>query len=179
MKRCSWVNLNNPLYVAYHDEEWGVPIYDDYKLFELLVLEMFQAGLSWECILNKRDNFSTCFDNFDYEKISKYDEDKVNELMQDKGIIRNRKKIEATINNAKIFIDIIKEYGSFSKYIWGYTKGSVLKGIYKTSNSLSDEISESLKKQGMKFVGTTIIYSYLQAIGIINDHEKSCNFSHS
>ena len=174
MNRCKWVNLDNPLYVKYHDCEWGVPKYDDRELFELLILEIFQAGLSWECILNKRDNFRLSFDNFDIDKIIKYDEVKINELMQDKGIIRNRRKIEATIGNAIVFKNIVKEYGSFSKYIWGYTNNRVLNGIYMTKNELSDQISKDLISRGMKFVGSTIVYSYLQAIVIINDHDKNC-----
>ena len=174
MNRCKWVNLDNPLYVKYHDCEWGVPKYDDHELFELLILEIFQAGLSWECILNKRDNFRLSFDNFDIDKIIKYDEVKINELMQDKGIIRNRRKIEATIGNAIVFKNIVKEYGSFSKYIWGYTNNRTLNGIYMTKNELSDQISKDLINRGMKFVGSTIVYSYLQAIGIINDHDKNC-----
>lgn len=174
MKRCKWVNLDNKLYVDYHDTEWGIPKYDDKYLFELLILEMFQAGLSWECVLNKRYNFRMAFDNFDYEKISNYDEDKFNELLNNKGIIRNKLKIKASINNAKVFINIINEYGSFSNYIWGFTNNEIIYNCIVTHNELSDKISKDLKKRGMKFVGTTIIYSYLQAIGIINDHEKNC-----
>ena len=175
MIRCSWVNLNNPLYVNYHDFEWGIPKHDDHELFELLILEMFQAGLSWECILNKRDNFRKSFDNFDIDKIIKYDTNKINYLMQDKGIIRNKRKIEATINNAIIFKSIQKEYGSFSVFIWSYTNNKTLSGIYKTKNELSDKISHDLELRGMKFVGSIIIYSYLQAIGIINDHDENCD----
>ena len=175
MKRCFWVNMDNPLYVLYHDNEWGVPKYDDYELYELLILEMFQAGLSWETILNKRDNFRKAFDNFDWNKIVNYDEDKINELMQDKGIISNRRKIEATINNTKIFMDIQKEYGSFAKYIWSFTNNQVIITDSKVvSNELSDIISKELRKRGMKFVGTVIVYSYLQAIGVINSHEPVC-----
>lgn len=176
MNRCSWVN-DNPLYIKYHDEEWGVASYDDKFLFEMLLLESFQAGLSWECILNKRENFRDAFDNFDYNKISKYDENKINELINNKGIIRNKLKINAAINNSKIFIKIQKEYGTFSKYIWSFTNNKIIihngSKLY-TRNSLSDRISEDLKKRGMKFVGTVIIYSYLQAIGMINDHEIDC-----
>ena len=175
MKRCFWVNMDNPLYVDYHDNEWGVLKYDDHELYELLILEMFQAGLSWETVLNKRENFRRAFDNFDWNKIANYDEDKINELMQDKGIIRNRGKIEATINNTKIFMDIQKEYGSFSNFIWQFTdKKIVYLDISITHNELSDNISKILKKMGMKFVGTIIIYSYLQAIGVINSHENTC-----
>lgn len=179
MKRCFWVNLNNPNYVSYHDNEWGVITHDDHELFELLILEGFQAGLTWECILNKREYFRFAFDNFDYKKISLYDSNKINELMNNKDIIRNRLKITSTIINSKVFMDIQDEFGSFDKYIWSFTnnKQIVHKGrrIY-THNSLSDRISKDLKKRGMKFVGTTIIYSYLQAIGIINDHDLDCDF---
>ena len=137
---------------------------------------MFQAGLSWECILNKRDSFRDAFDNFNYEKISNYDEEKINELMNNKDIIRNKLKIRASISNAKIFMDIRKEYGSFSNYIWGFTNNEIIYNCMVTHNELSDKISKDLKKRGMKFVGSIIIYSYLQAIGIINDHEKDCYF---
>lgn len=175
MKRCKWVNLDNKLYVDYHDFEWGIPKYDDDYLFELLILEMFQAGLSWECILNKRESFRKCFDNFDYMKISNYDDVKINELLNNKDIIRNKLKIKASINNAKVFINIINEFGSFSNYIWNFTNKKV---IYNNGlvikNELSDKISKDLKMRGMKFVGSIIIYSYLQAIGIINDHELDC-----
>lgn len=179
MKRCNWLNLNNDLYVHYHDEEWGVPHYDDSYMFEFLILESFQAGLSWETILNKRENFRCAFDNFDYHKISNYKEEKINELLNNPGIIRNKLKIKAAINNAKVFIEIQKEYNSFSNYIWSFTNNQVIKNIddnFKTSSELSDKVSKDLIKRGMKFVGTTIIYSYLQAVGIINDHELSCDF---
>ena len=175
MKRCVWVNMDNPLYVDYHDNEWGVPKYDDHELYELLILEMFQAGLSWETILNKRENFRKAFDNFDWNSIVNYDEDKINELMQDKGIIRNRKKIEATINNTKVFLNIQREYGSFANFIWSFTDNKVIITDSKVvSNELSDTISKELRKRGMKFVGTVIIYSYLQAVGVINSHEDNC-----
>ena len=174
MQRCKWCNLDNPLYVKYHDEEWGEPAYDDKDLFELLILESFQAGLSWECILNKRENFRHAYDNFDIDKIVCYDEAKINELKENKGIIRNKLKIKASINNAKIFKKIEKEYGSFSKYIWSFTNNQIIYEIGKTSSELSDKISKDLKKRGMTFVGTTIIYAYLQAIGIINSHDENC-----
>lgn len=174
MQRCKWCNLDNPLYVKYHDEEWGEPTYDDKDLFELLILESFQAGLSWECVLNKRENFRHAYDNFDIDKIVCYDETKINELKQNPGIIRNKLKIKASINNAKIFKKIEKEYGSFSKYIWGFTNGKIIYETNKTSSKLSDQISKDLKKKGMTFVGTTIIYAYLQAIGIINSHDENC-----
>ena len=181
MNRCKWVNLNNKKYIEYHDNEWGVPVYDDQKLFEMLLLESFQAGLSWECILNKRDYFKEAFDNYNPNIIIKYNEDKIDELLSNKNIIRNRRKIEATINNAKIFLKIKKEYGSFSNYIWHFTNGKIIKNTndsFQTTSPLSDTISNDLKKRGMKFVGSTIIYSYLQAIGIINDHELNC-FKHN
>ena len=175
MKRCFWVNMDNPLYVDYHDFEWGVPKYDDHESYELLILEMFQAGLSWETILNKRENFRKAFDNFDPQKIVNYSEDKINGLMQDKGIIRNRRKIEATINNTKIFLNIQKEYGSFANFIWNFTDNKVIITDSKVvSNELSDTISKELRKRGMKFVGTVIVYSYLQAIGVINSHDNDC-----
>ncbi len=174
MQRCKWCNLDNPLYVKYHDEEWGEPTYDDKELFELLILESFQAGLSWECILNKRENFRHAYDNFDIDKIVCYDETKINELKENKGIIRNKLKIKASINNAKIFKKIEKEYGSFSKYIWSFTNNKIIYEIGKTSSELSDKISKDLKKRGMTFVGTTIIYAYLQAIGIVNSHDENC-----
>ena len=178
MNRCHWVNMNNPLYIKYHDEEWGVPSYEDNYLFEMLLLESFQAGLSWECILNKREFFRKAFDNFDYKKIARYDEKKIEELKNNKDIIRNKLKIKASINNAKIFMDIQKEYESFSKYIWHFTNNKIIKNRgdeIRTTSSLSDKISKDLQKRGMKFVGSTIIYSYLQAIGIINDHENNCS----
>ena len=174
MQRCKWCNLDNPLYVKYHDEEWGEPTYDDKELLELLILESFQAGLSWECILNKRENFRHAYDNFDIDKIVCYDETKINELKENKGIIRNKLKIKASINNAKIFKKIEKEYGSFSKYIWSFTNNQIIYEIGKTSSELSDKISKDLKKKGMTFVGTTIIYAYLQAIGIVNSHDENC-----
>lgn len=177
MKRCKWVDLKNQRYIEYHDNEWGIPSYEDSYLFEMLLLESFQAGLSWITILNKRENFRKAFDEFDVLKISNYDENKINDLMNNKGIIRNRLKINAAIQNAKIFINIQNEYGSFSNYIWKFTNYQIIKNEddqIKTTSKLSDEISLDLKNKGMKFVGSTIIYSYLQAIGIINDHEKEC-----
>ena len=182
LKRCRWVNLNNETYIKYHDEEWSIKSYDDKYLFEMLLLESFQAGLSWECILNKREHFKEAFDNFDYNKISKYGDDKINELLENKKIIRNKLKIKAAIINSKIYIDIQKEYGSFSNYIWSFTNRKQIihsgKKTY-TRNNLSDKISNDLKKRGMKYVGTVIIYSYLQAIGVINDHDYDCDFRNS
>ena len=172
--RCKWCNLKNPNYIAYHDNEWGVPVYDDHVLFEMLILESFQAGLSWECVLNKREAFRETFEQFALDKVCAFDEDKINELLQNKQIIRNKLKMNAAINNALIFKGIQKEYGTFSNYIWHFTDGEIIYEADKTSSELSDTISEDLKKCGMKFVGTTIIYSYLQAIGVINSHEEGC-----
>ena len=174
MKRCKWCNLKNELYVKYHDEEWCKPNFDDKYLFEMLILESFQAGLSWECVLNKRESFRKAFDNFNIDKICNYDNNKIQELLQNKDIIRNKLKINASINNSKIFKNIQNEYGSFYNYLKIFTKGKILYEINKTTNELSDNISKDLKKRGMKFVGSTIIYSYLQAIGIIYSHEKEC-----
>jgi len=174
--RCAWVNLKNEKYIKYHDYEWGIPLYDDDKLFELLLLESFQAGLSWECILNKRENFKLAFDGFGAEAIANYGEDKVNALLSDSGIIRNRRKIRAAIKNAKIFLEIQAEFGSFSDYIWSFSSKRIIFEEYqeRTSSPLSDAISKDLALRGMSFVGTTIIYSYLQAIGIINGHSRAC-----
>lgn len=172
--RCKWCNFKNDLYVKYHDDEWGVPTYDDYSLFEFLVLESFQAGLSWETILNKRENFRRAFDNYDIDKICNYKEDKITELMQNPGIIRNRRKIEAAINNASVFKEIQKEWSSFSDYIWHFTDHQTIYEVGKASSPLSDEISKDLKKRGMKFIGTTIVYAYLQSIGVIYSHDEGC-----
>lgn len=177
MKRCFWVDENSEIYVKYHDEEWGVPKYDDRELFELLVLESFQAGLAWITVLRKREAFRAAFDNFNVIKVSKYDEKKIAELLSNEGIIRSRGKIAAAVNNAKIYIEIQKEYGSFSNYIWGFTDNKVIRNTSEqipVSTPLSDRISKDLKKRGMKYVGTVIIYSYLQAIGVVNDHQKDC-----
>ena len=177
MKRCFWVDENSPIYIKYHDEEWGVPKYDDRELFELLVLESFQAGLSWLTVLKKRQAFRDAFDNFDVKKVARYDNYKIEELLKNEKIIRSRNKIKSSIKNAEIFLEIQKEYGSFSKYIWGFTDNKIIKRtseILPVSSPLSDKISKDLKKRGMKYVGTVIIYSYLQAIGIINDHDNNC-----
>ena len=175
MNRCKWVNMNNPVYIKYHDEEWCVPKHNDHDLYELLILESFQAGLSWECILNKRESFRKAYDNFDIDKVINYDEEKFNELINNKNIIRNKLKIKASINNSKVFKSIQIEYGSFDKYIWSFVNNKVQYIDYEiTSNELSDKISNDLKRRGMTFVGTTIIYSYLQAIGIINSHHNDC-----
>ena len=172
--RCNWCNLKNQLYVKYHDEEWGMPLYDDKKLFEFLILEPFQAGLSWETVLMKRENFRQAFDNFDIDKICNYEETKILELLQDASIIRNRRKMEASIANAKVFREIQKEWGSFSNYIWHFTNGEVIYEVNKTCSELSDHVAKDMKKRGMKFIGTTIIYSYLQAIGVIYSHDTEC-----
>ena len=174
MKRCKWCNLNNEKYIEYHDKEWGVLNLEDNYLFEMFLLEAFQAGLSWECVLNKRDSFRVAYDNFDIDKIINYDEDKINELLSNKDIIRNKLKIKASINNAKIFKRIVCAYGSFANYLNTFTNGKILYEVGKTTNEISDTISKDLKKRGMTFVGSTIIYSYLQAIGIINSHDKEC-----
>lgn len=177
MNRCGWVLKNHPLYEQYHDLEWGNEVHDDVKLFEMLVLESFQAGLSWICILNKRESFRDAFDHFDVSKVSCYDHLKVEQLMKNEGIVRNRLKILAAINNAKIWLQIQKEFGSFDSYIWSFTNHEIIYescDLYTTS-PLSDQISYDLKKRGMKFVGSTTIYSYLQAVGVINGHTINCD----
>lgn len=174
MTRCKWCNLNNPKYIDYHDNEWCKPNFDDEYLFEMLLLESFQAGLSWECVLNKRDDFRIAFDNFDIEKICNYKEDKIQELFNNEKIIRNKLKINAAVNNSRIFKLIQNEYGTFHNYLKKFTNDEIIYEIDKTTNELSDDISKNLKKRGMKFVGSTIIYSYLQAIGIIYSHDKEC-----
>lgn len=174
MKRCSWCNLNNEAYISYHDNEWGVLNLNDNYLFEMLILESFQAGLSWECVLNKRKSFKDSYDNFDIEKIVNYDDEKLNELLNNKNIIRNKLKIKASISNAKIFRSIQEEFGSFHNYLKQFTNDEIIYECDKTCSKLSDDISTDLKKRGMKFVGTTIIYSYLQAIGIIYSHQDDC-----
>lgn len=177
MNRCKWCNLENSKYVDYHDSEWGILNLDENYLFEMLVLESFQAGLSWECILNKRNAFAQAFDNFDIDKIINYDEVKINSLLNNKDIVRNKLKINATINNALIFKTIEKEMGSFKNYILKYFKEYPIYEVGKTTSVISDNISNDLKLRGMKFVGSTIIYSYLQAIGLINSHENDCFLS--
>lgn len=173
-KRCKWCNLKNPIYIDYHDNEWCKLNLDDQYLYEMLILESFQAGLSWECVLNKRKAFKEAYDNFNIDKVSNYDEIKINELLQNKDIIRNKLKIKASINNSKIFKDIVKEYNSFKNYLLSFTNNQIIYETNKTTNKLSDNISIDLQKRGMKFVGSTIIYSYLQAIGIIYSHDEEC-----
>ena len=174
MNRCKWCNINNPKYIDYHDNEWGVLNLDDTYLLEMLILEMFQAGLSWECVLNKREAFRTAYDDFDIDKICNYTEDKIKELEENKDIIRNKLKIKASINNTKIFKDIKEEYHSFYNYLKTFTNNKIIYEYNKTTSSLSDKISKDLKKRGMTFIGSITIYSYLQAIGIIYSHDKGC-----
>jgi len=177
--RCAWCEKDD-LYRDYHDNEWGKPVYDDDKLFEFLFLETFQAGLSWYTILKKRENFRAAFDNFDYKKVANYGEEKVQELLQDAGIIRNQLKIRGTISNAIAFMEVQKEFGSFSKYIWNFTDGKPIENNRKSlkevtsTTPLSDEISKDLKKRGFKFVGSTVVYAHMQATGMINDHVMDC-----
>lgn len=174
MNRCKWCNLDNEKYIEYHDNEWGKPNFNDGYLFEMLILESFQAGLSWECVLNKREEFRKAYDNFDINKVINYDEKKINELLSNKGIIRNKLKIIASINNAKIFKNIVSEFCSFYDYLKVFTGGKIYYEEDRTHSLISDNISKDLSRRGMKFVGTTIIYSFLQAVGIIYSHSKNC-----
>jgi DNA-3-methyladenine glycosylase I len=180
LKRCAWVPENDEIYTKYHDEEWGVPVHDDRLLFEFLTLEGFQAGLSWITILRKRENFEAAFDNFDVQKVSCYDDKKIAELMNNAGIIRNRRKITAAVNNARAFIKVAEEYGSFDAYIWRFVNGNPLINHWQrdedvpAKTELSDQLSEDLKKRGFKFVGSTICYSHMQATGMVNDHIVDC-----
>jgi DNA-3-methyladenine glycosylase I len=177
--RCGWC-IGDSLYEAYHDKEWGTPVYDDDTLFEFLILETFQAGLSWITILRKRENFKHAFDNFDYKKIAMYDQIKIDALLQDTGIIRNKLKINATITNAQSFLKIQEEFGSFSTYIWNFVNKKPILNTYKdyrdvpANTALSDTISKDLKKRGFKFVGSTVVYAHMQATGMVNDHEVDC-----
>ncbi|RPI70947.1 MAG: DNA-3-methyladenine glycosylase I [Ignavibacteriales bacterium] len=178
-KRCPWPG-NIPIMVKYHDQEWGVPVHNDRKLFEFLLLEGFQAGLSWLTILNKRENFRKAFDNFDFNKVAKFDKRKTNSLLKDEGIIRNRLKIESAVANAKAFLEVRKEFGTFDKYIWSFSDGKSVKNKFKSlkevpaRTELSDKISIDLKKRGFRFVGSTIIYAHMQATGMVKDHVKDC-----
>ena len=178
-KRCFWVN-DDPLYIEYHDNEWGKPVFDDETLFEFLLLESFQAGLSWITILKKRENFRIAFDNFDYKKIANYKQGKFDELIVDAGIIRNKLKIKSAITNAELFLEIQKEFGSFSTYIWAFVDGKPIVNSFDkreevpATTLLSDTISKDLKKRGFKFVGSTIIYALMQATGMVNDHTTDC-----
>ncbi len=177
--RCAWCEKDD-LYRNYHDEEWGKPIYDDETIFEFLILESFQAGLSWYTILAKRENFRAAFDQFDYQKIAQYSEEKVEELIQNTGIIRNRLKILATINNAQKFMEVQKEFGSFSKYIWGFVNHEPIVNRPKTlkevpaTTEISDALAKDLKKRGFKFMGSTVVYAHMQATGMVNDHVEDC-----
>ena len=177
--RCSWC-LSNDLYIKYHDEEWGIPVYEDQKLFEFLILETFQAGLSWITILNKRENFRTAFNNFDYKKVKDYQEAKIQELLLNAGIIRNQLKIRAAVSNAIAFTKVQEEFGSFSKYIWNFTGGKPQQNNRKiveevpATSLLSDKISIDLKKRGFRFVGSTVVYAYMQAVGLVDDHVEEC-----
>lgn len=184
MKRCTWVKVDEDLYVEYHDKEWGIPVYDDRKLFEMLCLEGAQAGLSWWTILQKRENYRDAFDQFDAEKIVTYTDEKVQSLRENAGIVRNQLKIKSVITNAKSYLDIQKEYGSFSNYIWGFVDHEPIINHWKTaedvpvSSEISEKMSKQLKKDGFKFVGGTICYAYMQAVGMLNDHTVDC-FCHS
>ena len=179
VKRCPWPT-DIPLMIRYHDNEWGVPVHNDKKLFEFLILEGFQAGLSWRTILNKRENFRKAFDNFDFNKVAEYDKRKINSLLKDEGIIRNKLKIEGAVANAKAFLQVRKEFGTFDKYIWSFVNGKPLQNKFKSlkdipaRTKLSDKISDDLKKREFKFVGSTIIYAHMQATGMVNDHLISC-----
>ena len=179
ISRCPWPS-DDALMIAYHDNEWGVPLHDDRKLFEFMVLDCFQAGLSWKTVLHKRENFRKVFDSFDYRKIAKYDQQKIDSLLQDTGIIRNKAKINGTIQNAKCFLEAQKEFGSFDRYIWSFTNGSTVVNKWKnlselpSSSEISDAMSQDLVKRGFKFVGSTICYAFMQAIGMVNDHLTTC-----
>lgn len=178
-QRCGWC-VGDTLYEAYHDEEWGLPVRDDATIFEFLILETFQAGLSWITVLKKRDNFRKAFDDFDYEKIAKYNQAKKDELLQNPGIIRNKLKIYATVTNAQAFLKIQQEFGTFSNYIWGFVGNKPIKNKVKNykeapaNTQISDKLSKDLKKRGFKFVGSTVVYAHMQATGMVNDHEVDC-----
>lgn len=179
-KRCDWTKNTSGLEIEYHDKEWGKPIYDDRLLFEFLILEGAQAGLSWSTILHKRENYRDAFDNFNAEKIIDYKQDKIDELLQNKGIVRNKLKINSVVTNAKIYLEIQKEYGSFSTYIWSFVDGKPIQNNWKTKEDVpvktinSDNMSKALKKRGFKFIGSTICYAYMQAVGMVNDHTTDC-----
>lgn len=179
MKRCEWPG-ENPLYQRYHDREWGVPLYNDKKLFEFLILEGMQAGLSWITILRKRDNFRKAFDNFDFNKVAEYGERDIRRLVKDAGIIRNELKIRSAVKNARAFLNVRREFGTFNNYIWGFVDGKPIQNAWKgmhevpAKTELSDQISKDLKKRGFSFVGSTIVYSHMQATGMVNDHAVYC-----
>ena len=177
LKRCRWADPSSALYLAYHDQEWGVPEHDDRKLFEMLILEGFQAGLSWITILKKREAFRWAFDGFDPAVVAEYGPEKLEALCADPSIVRNRRKIQSAVQNAKVFLEIQREFGSFDRYLWGFTQGQIVWNTDdqpRASSPLSDQISKDLKRRGMKFVGSVIIYSVLQAVGVVNDHETGC-----
>lgn len=178
MQRCSWVPVGDELYENYHDHEWGRPLHDEHRLYEMFVLELFQAGLSWRIILGKRDAFRKAYDDFDINKVACFDEKKIDELMQNKDIIRSRNKIKASITNSQILLDIIKTYGSFNNYVWSFTNNQVIYEVGKTTNAISDAMSKDLKKRGVKYAGSVTIYSFLQAVGVINIHEEGCFLYH-
>ncbi len=174
LRRCPWANPSNPAYIRYHDEEWGVPVRDDRALYEMLILECFQAGLSWECILNKREAFRMAYAGFDPSKVAAFTEEDIERLMSDPGIVRNRTKIEASISNTRIFLEIAEESGTFSEYLWRWTGGSIVHENDRTTSPLSDAVSADLKRRGMRFVGSVTMYSYLQAVGVIRSHLPGC-----
>lgn len=177
--RCKWCE-KDPLYIKYHDTEWGVPVHDDQKLFESVFLETFQSGLSWITILRKRENFRKAFDNFDYHKIALYDRNKIQELLQDPGIVRNKLKVKSAVSNAIAFMEVQKEFGSFNEYIWSFVDGKPIQNKWATPKELptkteiSDILSKDLKKRGFKFIGSTTVYAFMQAVGMVNDHQSNC-----
>ena len=178
--RCAWVDLSKPDYIAYHDDEWGKPVHDDRVLFEFIVLESAQAGLSWYTILRKRENYRHAFDGFDPNLIAQYDQAQIEALLQDEGIVRNRLKINATVQNARSFLEVQKEFGSFDTYLWSFVGGKTINQAfdqlsdYPTHTAESDALAKDLKKRGFKFMGTTVCYAYMQAVGLVNDHQKNC-----
>ncbi len=173
-QRCTWANPKNPLYIRYHDEEWGRPVHDDATLFEMLILETFQAGLSWECVLNKRAAFEKAFDSFELEAVCAFDEARIDALMDNPALIRNRRKLAAAVCNARVFRAIREKWGSFDAYLWHWTKGAVVHELGPTRSALSDAVAKDLKARGMRFVGSVTIYAYLQAVGVIQAHEPDC-----
>ena len=180
-QRCAWAKLSNPLYLQYHDEEWGVPLHDDRRLFEMLVLEGAQAGLSWETILNKRENYRAAFDGFDPQRVARYRESRIRKLLQNVGIVRNRLKIRAAVTNAQACLKVTREFGSFDRYLWSFVDGQPRRNRWKTlkqvppRTELSDAMSKDLKQRGFKFVGSTICYAFMQAVGMVNDHVITCH----
>lgn len=175
-RRCKWCNVNNPKYIKYHDSEWGIPSFGDKHLYEMLILESFQAGLSWECVLNKREDFRLAYDNFDIDKVCRYDERKIMELAANRNIIRNKRKIKASIENSRVFKQIVAEFGSFYDYLKGFAGENMIYEVGRDTNEISDKISEDLRRRGMSFVGSKIIYAYLQAVGMIYSHDEECDW---